>query len=1101
MKKSVIIFVLVLSIMMSSQVGAQFSSDSFQPYDSEEMVTFIVEMEGKPVLPELELSAESIDSARNRNAQTYRNALLRSHKAATDAISRELSDNIKPKYTYTELFNGFAIEAKYGDLETIRNTEGVKNVYVSTRRKADFRMSNASSMTHSLPSETSGYTGSGQVIAIIDSEFDVKHVAFSKAPQNPKYTKNDIAAILSSTEFNASNEFNKVYESEKIPFRFDYGENDADTYTTTNTHGTHVAGIAAGNSPDGEFRGVAPDAQLVLMKMSDSQGYLNDAAIAAALDDAAKLGVCAINCSYGNDYEALVAHNPVLIKCYENAYNSGIFVSAAEGNQGRGFLNKPTETTNIDDSATGNPNGFDTTIAVGSVDNSVVYISVSEITLGDGSAIEAAPMYNGTENLTAGEYVYCGLGYAEDFEGLDLNGKIAVVDRGIIPFTEKSNNAKATGAAGIIIINNDDSYISSDVLSLPAACVKSSFGEILKNAEVKMILSVTPFKEKTFEQAGIASSFSSYGTTENLGLKPEISAPGGNIYSALPGDKYGSLSGTSMAAPHITGVVAIITQYLEDTGCTLGSSAKVDRIANMMMSTADVVYMTSDDEENKVPFSPRVQGAGLVNTANAIKTPVILYADNGRTKIEFGDNLTDTLEISFTAENLTENDVVYDKISAVALTDGYVNDNGVNYISGTKLLKSELITDSDVVVVPANSTVTVSAKLKLDSDELYENSLIFQNGFHIDGFIRMENTTEDVVSVGMPFMGFYGDWTQAPVFDTTMYDDGGSKLIREDESIQGTVLFSNYGQQGLIILGLNRLSNTYNADAIAISPDGDGYSDALALQLIPMRSIKDLKILVTDESGNILCAQDKGVVSKFRAYKELINIPENISDGEYLVTLEGYMNYNTENSLKQSISIPFKVDRQKPLVKGCRLDGNVLTIDISDKSGMLGIALADAVTGETYEKYYDSYVTENQIVYVFENNENPDLSDIIVEIVDNAMNVSSYFLGGFGGKIGANITEIYTDEKYYNITFDFVGEDEFSGASLILAFYDENGNIMHTDIMQNQSVSSGVYKFEGDFDASTADKCKLFIWGSDENIKPLDTVKIFDMKMYGLTDR
>lgn len=1098
MKKTTILFVLVLSIIIFSQASAQYASDTLPLYNSEEKVTFIVEMEGKPVLPELELSAENKDSARNRNAQTYRNTLLRSQKEATDAISRELSDNVKPKYTYTELFNGFAIEAKYGDLEIIRNTEGVKNVYVSTRRKADFRMSNASSMTHSLPSETSGYTGSGQVIAIIDSEFDVKHVAFSKAPQNPKYTKNDIAAILSSTEFNASNEFNKVYESDKIPFRFDYGENDADTYSTANLHGTHVAGIAAGNSPDGEFRGVAPDAQLVLMKMSDSQGYLNDAAIAAALDDAAKLGVCAINCSYGNDYEALVAHNPVLIKCYENAYNSGIFVSAAEGNQGRGFSGKPAETTNIDDSATGNPNGFDTTIAVGSVDNNIVIRPISEIALSDGNVIETAPMYNGTENLTAGEYVYCGLGYAEDFAGLDLNGKIAVVDRGIIPFTEKSDNAKAAGAVGVIFINNEDDYVLSNELSLPAVCVQSSSGDLLKNAEVKMILSVTPFAEKTFEQATIVSSFSSYGTTENLGLKPEISAPGGNIYSALPGDKYGSLGGTSMAAPHIAGVVAIISQYLEESGCIAELSERVDLIGNMMMSTADVVYRTSEDEENQIPYSPRVQGAGLVNTANAIKTPVILYADNGRTKIELRDNLTDTLEISFTAENLTENDVVYDKISAVALTDGYLTDNGVNYISGTKLLKSELITDSDAVVVPANSTVTVSAKLKLDSDELYENSLIFTNGFHIDGFIRMENTTEDVISVGMPFMGFYGDWTQAPVFDTTMYDDGGSKLIYEGESIQGTVLFSNYGQQGLIILGLNRLSNTYNTDAIAISPDGDGYSDALALQLIPMRSIKDLKILVTDESGNILCAQDKGVVSKFRAYKELINIPENISDGEYLVTLEGYMNYNTENSLKQSISIPFKVDRQKPLVKGCRLDGNVITIDISDKSGMLGIALTDAVTGETYEKYYDSYVTEDQIVYVFEDNSAPDLSDIIVEIVDNAMNVSSYFLGGFGGKIGAYISEISGDEKSYNITFNLNVDDEVSGANLILAFYDENGNLMHTNIMQNQSVSTSEYNFTGDFDVSTADKCKLFIWNGAESFKPLDTVKVFDMKMYGI---
>ena len=72
MKKSVMLFVLILSIIVSTQVSAQYSFDPMPLYDSEDTVTFIVEMEGEPVLPELKLSAENEDSARNRNAQTYR---------------------------------------------------------------------------------------------------------------------------------------------------------------------------------------------------------------------------------------------------------------------------------------------------------------------------------------------------------------------------------------------------------------------------------------------------------------------------------------------------------------------------------------------------------------------------------------------------------------------------------------------------------------------------------------------------------------------------------------------------------------------------------------------------------------------------------------------------------------------------------------------------------------------------------------------------------------------------------------------------------------------------------------------------------------------
>ncbi len=1100
MKKAVLVFCLISAIITGAHANAQYVSDALPSYDNEDKVTFIVEMEESPVLSEIQLPQDSASYMKTEKAQRYRNALLRSHKETADTISLELSEDIKPQYTYTELFNGFAIEAEYKDLEAIRGTDGVKAVYVSSRRKADFRMRNASAMTHSLSSDTSGYTGSGQVIAILDSEFDVKHIAFSNSPQNPKYTKQDISSILSDAAFNASDDVNRVYESVKIPFRYDYGDDDADTYSTDYVHGTQVAGIAAGNCPDGDFYGVAPDAQLVLMKIADSDGYTSDAAIVAAMDDAAKLGVCAINCSFGFDYEAADAFNPAVTSCYTNAYNSGIFVSVAAGNSSRGFFGVPSETIHIDDSATGMPNGLDTAVSVASVDNSLLYFDVSEITLWDGSVLDAAEIYadTGFESLVSHEYVYCKTGYPDDFELADVQGKIAVVDRGTLTFAQKSNNAKAAGAVGIIIINNEDKYFTSSKLSLPAVCIKSSSGRLLKDAEVNGISSMTPFTLKSVENDAVIDDYSSYGVTEALSLKPDISAPGGNIYSSVPGDKYQTSGGTSMSAPHISGIVAIISQYLEDTGRTPDISRRADLIGNLIMSTADVVYMSSSEGDDRLPYSPRVQGAGMANTANAIKTPVILYAEGGKTKLELGDNLTETVEISFTAQNLTENDAVYDKISAVTLTDGYVLEDGTNYISDAVPLKSELILASDSVTVPANSSVTVSAQLLLDTDELYENSLIFPNGFYIDGFIRMEDTTDDIVSVGIPFMGFYGNWTKAPVFDSTMYDEGGSTLIYEDAGILGTFLYSNYDEES-IILGYNSISDTYTYDTIAISPDGDGYSDMLGLYLTPMRSVRDLKITITDEDERIFYVQDEAeAISKFIPYDTLIEIPDSISDGTYLVTIDGYMNYNTENSLEHSISIPLRVDRQKPLVKGCRLDGATLTLDIYDNAGISYVSLTDAVTGEKYDKAYDVCITEDKIIYTFKDNTAPDLSNIMVEISDNAMNYASYFLGGFGGKIGAYISDISAKEKSYTITFELACNDEFSTVSLILAFYDEKGKLIHTDTMQDKSVSSGELEFTGAFDASTADKCKLFIWYDTKGFMPLDTAKVFDIKMYDI---
>ena len=112
MKKSVILFVLILSFMMPFQIRAQFNFDTQSLYDGEDEVTFIVEMEDRPVLPEIKLSRETKGYANDRDVNLYRSALLQSQRMATDAISSELSDDIKPQYTYTELFNGFAIKAK-----------------------------------------------------------------------------------------------------------------------------------------------------------------------------------------------------------------------------------------------------------------------------------------------------------------------------------------------------------------------------------------------------------------------------------------------------------------------------------------------------------------------------------------------------------------------------------------------------------------------------------------------------------------------------------------------------------------------------------------------------------------------------------------------------------------------------------------------------------------------------------------------------------------------------------------------------------------------------------------------------------------------------
>ena len=118
--------------------------------------------------------------------------------------------------------------------------------------------------------------------------------------------------------------------------------------------------------------------------------------------------------------------------------------------------------------------------------------------------------------------------------------------------------------------------------------------------------------------AGHLSTFTSWGVTPNLDFKPEITAPGGKIYSTLNNDKYGVMSGTSMAAPHVSGGSALVLQYVEETFPKLTGKDKVQRAKTLLMNTS----ATLKDPEGSTYYSPRRQGAGVMQLNSAIHTPV-----------------------------------------------------------------------------------------------------------------------------------------------------------------------------------------------------------------------------------------------------------------------------------------------------------------------------------------------------------------------------------------------------------------------------------------------------------------------------------------------
>src|SRR5699024_9229390 len=156
--------------------------------------------------------------------------------------------------------------------------------------------------------------------------------------------------------------------------------------------------------------------------------------------------------------------------------------------------------------------------------------------------------------------VYAGLGYPEDFEGEDMEGKYALIQRGELGFVDKAINAENAGAAGVIIYNNTDGLVNmatDEAITIPQLFMLKSDGDRFATAlndgqAVTISFSGEKMTIPNIE-AGKMSSFTSWGLTPNLDFKPEFTAPGGQIYSTVDHNEYKVKSGTSMAAPHVSG--------------------------------------------------------------------------------------------------------------------------------------------------------------------------------------------------------------------------------------------------------------------------------------------------------------------------------------------------------------------------------------------------------------------------------------------------------------------------------------------------------------------------------------------------------------------
>ncbi len=201
------------------------------------------------------------------------------------------------------------------------------------------------------------------------------------------------------------------------------------------------------------------------------------------------------------------------------------------------------------------------------------------------------------------------------------------------------------------------------------------------------------------------SDYSSWGVPGDLALKPEITALGENVYSTVNDGGYGCMSGTSMAAPGIAGMSALVSEYIERNQLDVKTGlSRRTLVQSLLMSTA-VPLKEKDQEE----YSPRKQGSGLADAAAATTTPVYILmggkeGNDGKVKAELGDdpNRSGEYEFAFDVYNLTEEYQYYTLDSSV-LTEELLEGKWIQGSSHKLQPQVEFTSESQVLMYDLNS--------------------------------------------------------------------------------------------------------------------------------------------------------------------------------------------------------------------------------------------------------------------------------------------------------------------------------------------------------------------------------------------------------------
>jgi minor extracellular serine protease Vpr len=695
---------------------------SFEPAaaNGSRQVKVIVQLAGDSVAQHEAQAKRRGSTLSHSDRAALRADLKQRQRAATSAVSAVGGLVYE---TYQDAYNGFAARVAMKDLSALQSAPGVVAVHpVHTSKLNDI----AGNQYIGGPQawQNTGRTGQGVKVAIIDTGVDYTHADFGGAGTEAAFKANDptiiepgsfpTAKVVGGYDFvgddyaaEASDPANQIPKPDPDPL-------------DCNGHGSHVAGIAAGQGVLADHTtyvgpydantlsshswdvgpGIAPNARIYAYKVFGCEGSVDNSIVVAALNRAAQDGVDVVNMSLGSPFGT--AHDPE-VDAINAMAQSGIVVVASAGNSGQNAY------------VTGAPASADRAISVAALDASRATVPGAHTTFSktsgtvdmqdsneapfpEGQTLPVKVLRDAQGNISLG----CD---PAEYTAANVTGALVVTKRGTCARAARAIFGQQAGAAAVVMINTDAAYPPME-------------GEITENPDTGVPFHVTiPFfgapgtaaVTTTFLAAdgGTATlthtqinnpgyqrlaSFTSGGPRNgDSAVKPDVTAPGVAVLSAGVGTgfKAATISGTSQASPMTAGSAALLTEA--------HPGWSTERIKAAIMNTADPSL--------DLDYNVRIAGAGVVQVQRAIDTKGDILAGNGQSTLSYGaEQLASAYSetLPMTIENTSGAPITYSMA-------GSFNGNSLGAV---------IAASPSSVTVPANSNRTVQVTLSLTAAQV-----------------------------------------------------------------------------------------------------------------------------------------------------------------------------------------------------------------------------------------------------------------------------------------------------------------------------------------------------------------------------------------------